>query len=147
MSLEISASTTMGKILSAYPSAKLGLFRRYHIGGCTAADAQGEARKVPRKRFEVLHPCLLSPEVGMKGCVAGQVRMANHLAESVRVTIMPESASPHFAAGIPTLWCALLRRPATHRDFQRLRQSMYEGTCGRCACTRRKSFTGGCWRA
>ena len=29
MSLEISASTTMEEILSAYPSAKLGLFRRY----------------------------------------------------------------------------------------------------------------------
>lgn len=40
MSLEISASTTMGEILSAYPSAKLGLFRRYHIGGCTACGYQ-----------------------------------------------------------------------------------------------------------
>jgi rhodanese-related sulfurtransferase len=40
MSLEISASTTMEEILSAYPSAKLGLFRRYHIGGCTACGYQ-----------------------------------------------------------------------------------------------------------
>jgi len=40
MSLEIIASTTMGEILGAYPSAKLGLFRRYHIGGCTACGYQ-----------------------------------------------------------------------------------------------------------
>jgi len=40
MSLEIRASTTMEEILSAYPSAKLGLFRRYHIGGCTACGYQ-----------------------------------------------------------------------------------------------------------
>ena len=40
MSLEIRASTTMEEILSAYPSAKLGLFRRYHVGGCTACGYQ-----------------------------------------------------------------------------------------------------------
>ena len=40
MSLEIRASTTMEEILSAYPSAKLGLFRRYHIGGCAACGYQ-----------------------------------------------------------------------------------------------------------
>ena len=40
MSLEISAGNTMEEILSAYPSAKLGLFRRYHIGGCTACGYQ-----------------------------------------------------------------------------------------------------------
>ena len=42
MSLEISAGTTMGDILIAYPSAKLGLFRRYHIGGCAACGYQPE---------------------------------------------------------------------------------------------------------
>ena len=31
MSLEIRTSTTMEEILSTYPSAKLGLFRRYQI--------------------------------------------------------------------------------------------------------------------
>jgi hypothetical protein len=40
MSLEIRTSTTMEEILSAHPSAKLGLFRRYHIGGCTACGYQ-----------------------------------------------------------------------------------------------------------
>ena len=40
MPLEISASTTMEEILNAYPSAKLGLFRRYHVGGCTACGYQ-----------------------------------------------------------------------------------------------------------
>lgn len=38
--LEIGPDTLMGEILSAYPSAKLGLFRRYHIGGCAACGYQ-----------------------------------------------------------------------------------------------------------
>jgi rhodanese-related sulfurtransferase len=40
MSLTISSETTMGEILSAYPSAKLELFRRYHVGGCAACGYQ-----------------------------------------------------------------------------------------------------------
>lgn len=40
MSLEISSNTTMGEILGAYPSAKLELFRRYHVGGCAACGYQ-----------------------------------------------------------------------------------------------------------
>ena len=38
--LEIGPDTKMGEILSAYPSAKLGLFRHYHIGGCAACGYQ-----------------------------------------------------------------------------------------------------------
>jgi len=38
--LEIKLDTTMGEILSVYPSAKLGLFRRYHIGGCASCGYQ-----------------------------------------------------------------------------------------------------------
>ena len=34
--LDMTLNTTMAEILAAYPAAKLGLFRRYHIGGCTA---------------------------------------------------------------------------------------------------------------
>jgi rhodanese-related sulfurtransferase len=40
MSLKISSETTMGDILTAYPSARLELFRRYHVGGCTACGYQ-----------------------------------------------------------------------------------------------------------
>jgi len=32
----ITLDTTMGDILAAYPAAKVGLFHRYHIGGCSA---------------------------------------------------------------------------------------------------------------
>jgi len=39
-SAEIGSETTMGEILSAYPAARLGLFRRYHIGGCTSCGYQ-----------------------------------------------------------------------------------------------------------
>lgn len=34
--LQITLNTTMGEILEAYPAAKIGLFQRYHIGGCQA---------------------------------------------------------------------------------------------------------------
>ncbi len=37
---DIGPNTTTGEILSAYPSAKLGLFRRYHVGGCSACGYQ-----------------------------------------------------------------------------------------------------------
>lgn len=38
--LEITLQTAMGEILTAYPAARLGLFRRYHIGGCSACGYQ-----------------------------------------------------------------------------------------------------------
>jgi rhodanese-related sulfurtransferase len=38
--MTISGTTTMGEILNAYPSARLELFRRYHVGGCTACGYQ-----------------------------------------------------------------------------------------------------------
>lgn len=40
MSSEITSNSTMGEILSAYPSARLELFRRYHVGGCAACGYQ-----------------------------------------------------------------------------------------------------------
>lgn len=40
--MDIGPQTTMAEILSAYPAAKLGLFRRYHIGGCTACGYKPE---------------------------------------------------------------------------------------------------------
>ncbi len=33
---EITPQTTMGEILSLYPSAKRALFQKYHIGGCSS---------------------------------------------------------------------------------------------------------------
>jgi rhodanese-related sulfurtransferase len=38
--LEIGSNTTMDEILNAYPSARLELFRRYHVGGCQACGYQ-----------------------------------------------------------------------------------------------------------
>ena len=37
---EIAPNTTMEEILNAYPSARLELFRRYHVGGCQACGYQ-----------------------------------------------------------------------------------------------------------
>ena len=56
----------------------------------------GKAREVPRKRADIPHPCLFGPEEGMKGCVAGQVRMTNHLTLVVDCTgvVSAESPSP-----------------------------------------------------
>jgi len=38
--LKIGPNTTMGEILGAHPSARLELFRRYHVGGCAACGYQ-----------------------------------------------------------------------------------------------------------
>jgi rhodanese-related sulfurtransferase len=38
--LDIGPDTTMEEILRAYPSAKVGLFQRYHIGGCASCGYQ-----------------------------------------------------------------------------------------------------------
>ena len=48
---EIGPDTTMEEILRAYPSAKIGLFQRYHIGGCASCcyqptDTLAEVRRV-----------------------------------------------------------------------------------------------------
>src|SRR5215467_12894001 len=37
---EIGPNSTMGDILNAYPSAKVALFQRYHIGGCASCGYQ-----------------------------------------------------------------------------------------------------------
>jgi rhodanese-related sulfurtransferase len=37
---EIGTNSTMEEILRAYPSAKVGLFQRYHIGGCASCGYQ-----------------------------------------------------------------------------------------------------------
>ena len=39
---EIGPDSTMGDILNAYPSAKVALFQRYHIGGCASCGYQPE---------------------------------------------------------------------------------------------------------
>ena len=38
--LSIGSDVTMGEILHAYPTAKIALFIRYHIGGCTSCSYQ-----------------------------------------------------------------------------------------------------------
>ena len=38
MTIDIALATTMDEILQAYPSAKVGLFQRYHIGGCMSCS-------------------------------------------------------------------------------------------------------------
>jgi rhodanese-related sulfurtransferase len=36
--MDISPTTTMEEVLRAYPSAKVGLFQRYHVGGCESCS-------------------------------------------------------------------------------------------------------------
>lgn len=40
VAFDISPEITMGEILHAYPTAKIALFIRYHIGGCTSCSYQ-----------------------------------------------------------------------------------------------------------
>ncbi len=63
----ITPQTTMGEILRAYPSAKVGLFQRYHIGGCAACGYEP---------WETLEQVLKKHEVkdtleGVIACIQG----------------------------------------------------------------------------
>ena len=51
---EIAAATTMEEILRAYPSAKVGLFQRYHVGGCESCSYQPtETLEEVRRNFNI----------------------------------------------------------------------------------------------
>jgi rhodanese-related sulfurtransferase len=52
--MEITPETTMEAILQAYPSAKVGLFQRYHVGGCEACSYRpGETLEEVRRNFNI----------------------------------------------------------------------------------------------
>ena len=52
--VEIGPATTMEKILQAYPTAKVGLFQRYHIGGCQSCSYQpSETLEEVRRNFDI----------------------------------------------------------------------------------------------
>jgi rhodanese-related sulfurtransferase len=51
---EIAAATTMEEILRAYPSAKVGLFQRYHVGGCESCSYKPtETLEDVRRNFNI----------------------------------------------------------------------------------------------
>ena len=52
--VQIAAATTMEEILRAYPSAKVGLFQRYHVGGCESCSYQpAETLEEVRRNFNI----------------------------------------------------------------------------------------------
>jgi len=51
---EIAAKSTMEEVLQAYPSAKVGLFQRYHVGGCQSCSYKPtETIEEVRKNFDI----------------------------------------------------------------------------------------------
>ena len=51
---EIASTTTMEEILRAYPSAKVGLFQRYHVGGCDSCSYRPtETLEEVRRNFNI----------------------------------------------------------------------------------------------
>ena len=53
-SLEIVPTTTMEEILRAYPSAQVGLFQRYHVGGCDSCSyLPTQTLEEVRKNFNI----------------------------------------------------------------------------------------------
>ena len=51
---EITPETTMEAILQVYPSAKVGLFQRYHIGGCQSCSYKPtETLEEVRRNFNI----------------------------------------------------------------------------------------------
>jgi len=52
--IEITPATTMEAILHAYPTAKVGLFQRYHVGGCDACSYRpNETLEDVRRNFNI----------------------------------------------------------------------------------------------
>ena len=52
--IEIAPTTTMEEVLRTYPSAKVGLFQRYHIGGCESCSYQPtETLEEIRRNFNI----------------------------------------------------------------------------------------------
>jgi len=51
---EIASTTTMEAILQVYPSAKVGLFQRYHVGGCDSCSYRPtETLEEVRRNFNI----------------------------------------------------------------------------------------------
>lgn len=52
--IDIAPTITMEEVLRAYPSAKVGLFQRYHIGGCEGCSYRPtETLEEVRKNFNI----------------------------------------------------------------------------------------------
>jgi len=52
--IEITPAATMEEILQAYPSAKVGLFQRYHVGGCESCSYKPtETLEEVRRHFNI----------------------------------------------------------------------------------------------
>ncbi|MCI0339934.1 MAG: rhodanese-like domain-containing protein [Planctomycetales bacterium] len=55
--MEIGLATTMREILEAYPAAKVGLFQRYHVGGCQSCGYEpGETLGSVLRRNNIQDP-------------------------------------------------------------------------------------------
>jgi len=90
---EIASTTTMEAILQAYPSAKVGLFQRYHVGGCESCsykptetleevrrsfniqDSLDEIANVIRGSAEIFESLHISPR-DVAAALKAQVRVA-----------------------------------------------------------------------
>jgi rhodanese-related sulfurtransferase len=78
--LQISLKTTMGEILAAYPVAKVGLFQRYHIGGCRACGYQPEDALGDVCRAQGLD----EPLEGIIACIESSAAIETRLHASAR---------------------------------------------------------------
>ncbi len=115
--LEIGPDTTMGEILSAYPSAKLGLFRRYHSGGCAACGYQptDTVAEVMREHnipdpLDAVIVCIRdSAEVDVGLQILPTVVAATLQPEVVAVTLPLEKDPRHLVLQSPEVAAALER--------------------------------------
>ncbi len=55
--MRITLATTMREVLEAYPAAKVGLFQRYHVGGCQSCGYEpGETLGAVLRRNNIADP-------------------------------------------------------------------------------------------
>ncbi len=98
---EIVPGTTMGEILEAYPAAKVGLFQRFHIGGCQSCGYQTTDTLEQVIRTQKLQASVEE----MIACIRKVVRGQRHVSPDIAQTLLLE----HIQNGDAPLGCLTQR--------------------------------------
>lgn len=97
--IEIAPSTTMEEILNAYPSARLELFRRYHVGGCQACGYQPSDTLEQVRREHEISDSLDQIIDYIRN--SSEVEAKLQVLPTALVSISPKPKQPNLDLGVP----------------------------------------------
>ncbi len=103
---QITAETKMGEILAAYPAAKVGLFQKYHIGGCKACGyeldetlEQVRAKHNVQATIDEMIEAVRASEKVESALHVTAAELADMLANGIEVRLLDTRTPEEFAAG------------------------------------------------